>query len=47
MHAHGVRYAKPHEGSSYNDGSDTTGDMIPQCGCHHYVWDVPESAGPG
>jgi hypothetical protein len=47
VHAHGVKYAKSHEGSYYEDGSGLTGDSIAQCGCHQYVWEVPPSAGPG
>ena len=46
MHPHGVKYAKPHEGAYYVDGTDMTGDHVAPGACAYYQWDVPESAGP-
>ena len=46
MHPHGVKYAKPHEGAYYVDGTDITGDHVAPGACAYYQWDVPESAGP-
>ncbi len=50
VHAHGVLYEKPSEGSSYMDGSADTAKMggaVPPGKTFTYVWSVPERAGPG
>lgn len=50
MHAHGVFYQKPSEGSPYNDGvapADKKGAVVPPGETFTYVWPVPERAGPG
>jgi FtsP/CotA-like multicopper oxidase with cupredoxin domain len=47
MHPHGVAYEKSSEGSPTNDSTDGAGASIAPGGTYHYVWMVPERAGPG
>jgi hephaestin len=50
IHAHGVLYQKPSEGSGYADGVSTAakgGAAVAPGATFTYVWDVPERAGPG
>ncbi|MGA3038155.1 MAG: multicopper oxidase domain-containing protein [Vulcanimicrobiaceae bacterium] len=50
VHAHGVLYEKPSEGSTYADGTMTMSQMggaVPPGKAFTYVWNVPERAGPG
>lgn len=50
MHPHGVFYDKRSEGAMYDDGSqgdDKHDDGVPPGEVHHYVWPIPERAGPG
>lgn len=47
MHPHGVLYSKASEGANYNDNSTETKDVVQPGETYTYLWDVPESAGPG
>ncbi len=50
VHPHGVLYNKASEGSMTNDETsmaEMEDDALPPNHFHTYVWDVPDSAGPG
>jgi len=50
MHPHGVFYAKNAEGAPYADGTsglDKVDDVVQPGQSFTYIWQVPESAGPG
>jgi len=47
MHPHGVFYLKDSEGAPTNDGVNAPGGSVAPGQRHHYVWPVPERAGPG
>jgi len=47
IHPHGVFYTKSNEGAPTNDGTNGAGTSIKPGESYHYMWTVPERAGPG